>query len=176
MYDDDDEVEEVIEVYEVPVEEEYEEEEDFENDTPDAGVARGFADRALVDEQAKAQDAQKKAKRDKLAALKQSMLADRSTLAKQERELHALEQDIKKDGYLETRERVVREREEVGATDEEKEEQSRGEAFAEIEQHSARRERTATHERLSKDLLATKAAIGEKVRAIAMIEQELLRS
>jgi hypothetical protein len=177
MYDDDEEVEEVVEVYEVPAEEDYyEEEEDFEDDTPDPGVARGFADRAFVDEQAKEQEAKKKAKRDKLASLKQSLLADKSLLTKKEHEVHLLEQEIKKDTYLETRERVVRAREEIGMDEGEKEEQSRTEEFAEIEQHSQRRERADQHERLSKELGEIKAAINEKVRAIAMIEQELLRS
>lgn len=177
MYDDDEqeEDEEVVNVYYVDelVEEEEEEEPDLVNE---AFLAKGREDRAFVDAQAREYDERKQEKRKEVTRLKQSILSMKSSLAKKEHELKLLSIAVDKDRYLETRARVVREREEATETAEEKHERVLADELKEIEIRNARETRARQEEVLTQEVKALKQTIDETVRRVAMLEQEILRS
>lgn len=176
MYDDDEQEEdEVVNVYYVDevIEEEEEEEPDI---TSEAFLAKGREDRAFVDAQAREYDERKQEKRKEVTRLKQSILSMKSTLAKKEHELKLLSIAVDKDQYLETRARVVREREEATETAEEKHERVLADELKEIEIRNAREARARQEEVLTQEVKALKQTIDETVRRVAMLEQEILRS
>ncbi len=176
MYDDDEQEEdEVVNVYYVDevIEEEEEEEPDI---TSEAFLAKGREDRAFVDAQAREYDERKQEKRKEVVRLKQSILAMKSSCAKKERELKTLSIAVEKDRYLETRARVVREREEATETAEEKHERVLADELKEIEIRNARESRAKQEESLTQEIKALKQSIDEAVRRVAMLEQEILRS
>jgi hypothetical protein len=176
-YDDEEEVEEVVQVFEVPEEEMYDEDDDEAADALAASYsAKGRADRDLVDAQAREYDDKKKLKRDEVTRLKQFVLSSKSVLSKRERALHDLDIALKKDHYLETRERVVREREEATASDAVLHEEAMNDELKEIEKRNARAAREEESHKLAGEVSALKQEINDAVRRIATLEQELLRS
>lgn len=185
MYDDEDEEyeeEETPQVVEIYEEELFDEDEDEEEDSSAADAlsasyaAKGFSDRAAVDEQARADDVKKRQKREKLAQLKQSALTMKSTIGKKERELHDLELEIGKDRRSETRERVVLGRQEATLSPDELREMVAEDELKDVERQNDRVRREELFESLKRDMEGMKKTHAETVRAIAMLEQELLRS
>lgn len=157
----------------------FEEDDDDEEDVSSAPAAAGYeqkgiADRMLVDQQAHGYDEMKQKKRAELDTMKARRNSLALELSIKERELGVLEQAMKKDQYLETRERVQREREapereeSVRAADGEPE--SAGVAHA-----REALEKKALHTTAAREVTRLKLEIDEVVRMIASLERELSR-
>ncbi len=161
MYDDEDEDDDEGEI-------------DMEQQVIDA--KKGTDDRAFVDEQAKEYDAMKKRKRDELAALKQRRLAAQSKLGAKERTLHALEIALKRDQYVETRERIADERSEVSEDAQTAREEKAEKEIEGVTKGNDRIERESEYATLLAEVKALRVRADEAARAISLLEHELFRS
>ena len=155
---------------------EYAEESQHDDAQAAAYEKKGTDDRALVDQQAKEYDEMKRRKREEITHLKQARLNAQSKLSKKERELAALEIQLRKSAYMNTRERVAEARIEV---------EQRGSATREdqavIEVDEIKRENKdeiedEKHRSLLAEVAALKNIDNEAARKISLLEHELLRS
>jgi hypothetical protein len=162
----------------------YDDEEDIEDEEYEIGLeqaaeaydTKGKEDRAFVDQQAKEYDEVKKKKRDEITHLKNIRLTAQSKLAHKERELAALLLTIRKDQYLETRERVQDEREEAMHDEKFTREEKADLEVEGINREMDREDREAKHEELRKECAELKAHVDEISRQISLLEYELIRS
>ena len=161
----------------------YDEEEEDDDDNEiglgedsEAYESKGKDDRAFVDQQAKEYDEMKKKKRDVITHLKNVRLDAQSKLSHKERELTSLELLLRKDQYLETRERVKDERDEVMHKDGFTREERADVEVEEINREMDRADRAAKHEELRKECAELKLRVDEVSRQISLLEYELIRS
>ncbi len=166
MYEDEDEDEDE--------DDDDEDETGFDQQMEDA--KKGTDDRAFVDEQAKEYDAMKKRKRDLLAALKQKRLTAQSKLSAKERKLHALEIALKRDQYVETRERIAEERSEVSEDAQTAREEKAEKEIEVVTKGNDRIEREGEYAALLTEVKELHASADEAARAISLLEHELFRS
>ncbi len=145
-------------------------------DTPtDAYAEKGKQDRAFVDQQAKDYDELKRKKREELSHLKIHRQEAQSKLARKERELHTLDLSIRKDEYLETRERVQDVRDVVMQGNEISREMSADTEVAAINLATDRHDREDERARLAKECALLKTNADEAARKISLLEYEILR-
>lgn len=137
---------------------------------------KGTDDRAFVDEQAKEYDAMKKRKRDELAALKQKRLTTQSKLGTKERKLHALDIALKRDQYIETRERIAEERSEVSEDAQTAREEKAEKEIEGVTKENDRIEREGEYAALLAEVKELRTSAEEAARAISLLEHELFRS
>lgn len=179
MYDDDeDEVEEYVEVA-IPqqVIEQYDDDDEEEEEVADdTFTKKGTEDRAFVDQQAKAYDEMKKQKRDEIAQLKQARLNAQAKLSKKQRELAALEIQLRKSAYVETRERVASEREESERHGTITREERADTEIDEIKKENKDDAEETKHRELTAEVKALRDIDTEAARKISLLEHELLRS
>lgn len=178
MYDDDEEEivipeQIVIEEYDDDVDDEEDEEEELTDDT---FTKKGTDDRSFVDQQAKDYDEMKKRRRDEIARLKQARLNAQSKLSKKQRELTALEIQLRKSEYVDTRERVAGARKEVEHHGDMTREDHADVEIDEIKKENKDDAQEAKHKELLAEVKALKDVDEEAARKISMLEHELLRS
>lgn len=156
---------------------------DYDEDDGEIGLekeavayeTKGKEDRAFVDQQSKQYDEQKKRQRDEIAKLKNTRLAAQSKLAHKEHELSALEILLRKDQYLETRERVRSGHEEAMHDEAFTREEKADVEVEEISRISDRAAREAEHDALKKECAVLKADVDEISRQISLLEYALIR-
>jgi hypothetical protein len=157
-------------------EDEYQDESEPEQSQADLAFSqKGVADRAFVDQQAKEYDEMKKRKRDAIDALKHERLAAQSKLDNKQRELSALELRLRKDDYLETRERVASERNDQPEGEFAREQQADID-IGEMRKESEHAARNSEYEVKLSEVRALKAIVDESARKISILEHDLLRS
>ncbi len=157
---------------------------DYDDDDGEIGLdqeavayeTKGKEDRAFVDQQSKEYDEQKKRQRDEITKLKNTRLAAQSKLAHKERELAALELVLRKDDYLETRERVKSEHENAMHEESFTREEKADVEVEEISRVSDKQAREAEHEALKKECATLKENVDEISRQISLLEYALIRS
>lgn len=161
----------------------YDDDDDEDDDEGEIGLEqqeidakKGTDDRVFVDEQAKEYDAMKKRKRDELAALKQRRLTAQSKLGAKERKLHALEIALKRDQYVETRERIAEERSEVSEDAQIAREEKAEKEIAGVTKGNDRIEREEEYATLLAEVKELRVSADEAARAISLLEHELFRS
>lgn len=137
---------------------------------------KGKEDRAFVDQQSKEYDEQKRHQRDEITKLKNTRLAAQSKLSHKERELAALELVLRKDDYLETRERVKSEHETAMHDEAFTREEKADVEVEEISRVSDKQAREVEHEALRKECAVLKAHVDEISRQISLLEYALIRS
>lgn len=137
---------------------------------------KGTDDRAFVDEQAKEYDAMKKRKRDELALLKQKRLTAQSKLGAKERALHTLEIALKRDQYVETRERIAEERGEISEDAQTAREEKAEKEIEGVTKGNDRLVREEEYSALLAEVKGLRASADEAARAISLLEHELFRS
>jgi len=152
-----------------------EEDDEEETEVSDIYQTKGADDRAFVDAQAKEYDAMKKKKRDELTSLKQRRLAAQSKLSAKERALHQLELDLKKDTYIETRERVASDRAPQSEEDGLSREAHADREINEIGKMNERTQKELEYAELLRDVATLKGISDEAARTISLLEHELLR-
>ncbi len=159
---------------------EIEEEDDSGEIGDDAARAayevKGKDDRAFVDSQAKEYDDMKRKKREEVTKLKSERNSAQFKLSAKERELSALRLVIRKDEYLETRERVKETREEAERQEEATREEKADTEVAEIARDSERADREREYADLERECAALKAHVDELSRRISLVEYEIIRS
>lgn len=162
----------------------YDDEDEFEEDEGEIGIdagavayaEKGKADRSFVDQQAKEYDEAKRKKREELAHLKILRLEAQSKLSHKERELAALELSIRKDEYLETRERVKDERDIAMSEEVQTREQAADTEVSAINLESERRTREQSRDTLRRECAVLKTNADEAGRKISLLEYEIIRS
>ncbi len=163
MYDDEDDEED--EAYELELEK-----------VDEAYQSKGKDDRSLVDQQSKDYDEQKNRKRAEINKLKAIRLDAQSKFSHKERELTALELVLRKDQYLETRERVKSEHEEAMHDEAFTREEKADIEVSEISRESDRKAREEKHAELRRECAELKASVDEISRQISLLEYALIRS
>ena len=176
----DDEDEDEIIIPQQVVIEEYDDEPDEgdeeEAEADDVYTKKGTGDRAFVDQQAKDYDEMKKRKRDEIAHLKQARLNAQAKLSKKQRELTALEIQLRKSEYVNTRERVASAREEVEHHGTITREERADTEIEEIKKDNKDDEEELKHKALLVEVKALRDVDTEAARKISLLEHELLRS
>ena len=137
---------------------------------------KGKEDRSFVDQQSKEYDEVKKKQRDEITKLKNTRLAAQSKLSHKERELATIELALRKDQYLETRERVRSEHEEAMHDEIFTREEKADIEVEEISRVSDKAAREAEYEKLKKEFTVLKANVDEISRQISLLEYALVRS
>lgn len=137
---------------------------------------KGKEDRSFVDQQSKEYDEVKKKQRDEITKLKNTRLAAQSKLSHKERELATIELALRKDQYLETRERVRSEHEEAMHDEIFTREEKADIEVEEIGRVSDKAAREAEYEKLKKEFTVLKANVDEISRQISLLEYALVRS
>lgn len=137
---------------------------------------KGTDDRAFVDTQAKEYDEIKRKKRAELEHLKTKRLSAQSKLSAKEHELSALELLMRKDDYLDTKERVRDAREEVSNDSVHEREETATKEVAVIANLIEHDTHEAKHTELLKEKTLLKSNVDEVARQISLLEHEILRS
>ena len=156
--------------------------EDFEEETEEATAdiesyqEKGTSDRALVDQQAKDYDEMKRKKRDEITHLKQARLNAQAKLSKKERELSALEIQLRKSAYTETRERVADEREESEQRGNVSREIRADKEVDQIKKENKDDIEEEKHRTLLAEVVELRNIDAEAARKISLLDHELLRS
>ncbi len=177
MYDDDEE-EEIVIPQQIVIEE-YDDdldEEDEEEQSDDTFTKKGTEDRAFVDQQAKDYDEMKKRKRDEIAHLKQARLNAQAKLSKKQRELTALEIQLRKSEYVDTRERVAGARKEVEHRGDMTREDRADVEIDEIKKENKDDVEELKHKELLAEVKELRDIDTEAARKISLLEHDLLRS
>lgn len=157
---------------------------DYDDDDGEIGLdqdtaayeTKGKEDRAFVDQQSKDYDEAKKKQRDEINRLKNTRLTAQSKLSHKERELASLELVLRKDQYLDTRERVKKEHEEAMHDETFTREEKADLEVDEINRTMDKETREAEHEKLKKECAVLKADVDEISRQISLLEYALIRS
>lgn len=152
------------------------EDDDEETETDDTFTKKGTDDRAFVDQQAKDYDEKKKRMRDEIAHLKQSRLNAEAKLSKKQRELTALEIQLRKSEYIDTRDRVAGAREEADHHGDITREQRADTEIEEIKKVNKDDAEDIKHKELLAEVKALKDIDTEAARKISLLEHDLLRS
>jgi chromosome segregation ATPase len=142
----------------------------------DAYETKGRDDRAFVDQQAKEYDEMKRKKRDEIARAKNERLVAQNKLSAKERELASLELSIRKDEYVETRERVRDTREAILSENVDSREATAEQEVEAIHLEMDREDRERKRDELQKECATLKSTVDELGRNISLLEYELLRS
>lgn len=175
MYDD--EEEEVVIPQQIVIEEyDVDDDNDDEAETDDTFTKKGTDDRAFVDQQAKDYDEMKRKKREEITHLKQARLNTQAKLSKKERELSALEIQLRKSAYVETRERVVDEREEREQRGNTSREVRADKEVDQIKKENKDDIEAEKHRTLLAEVVVLRDIDAEAARKISLLEHELLRS
>ena len=175
MYDD--EEEEVVIPQQIVIEEyDVDDDNDDEAETDDTFTKKGMDDRAFVDQQAKDYDEMKRKKREEITHLKQARLNTQAKLSKKERELSALEIQLRKSAYVETRERVVDEREEREQRGNTSREVRADKEVDQIKKENKDDIEAEKHRTLLAEVVVLRDIDAEAARKISLLEHELLRS
>ena len=117
----------------------------------------------------------KRKRRRELDLLKSRHLAAQAKLSKKERELHALEIELRHERYLDTRERVAKDRTPLSVSREVTAEEVATEEVKEITQHTEQTTRDEGHAKLVEEVGLLKTEADEVARNISLLEHELLR-
>ena len=176
---DDEDEEEIIIPQQVVIEEyddEPDEDDEEEAEADDTFTKKGTEDRAFVDQQAKDYDEMKKRKRDEIAHLKQARLNAQAKLSKKQRELTALEIQLHKSEYVDTRERVASAREEVEHHGTITREERADTEIEEIKKDNRDDLEEEKHRTLLLEVTELRNIDTEAARKISLLEHELLRS
>ena len=175
MYDD--EEEEVVIPQQIVIEEyDDDDDDDDEAETDDTFTKKGTDDRAFVDQQAKDYDEMKRKKREEITHLKQARLNTQAKLSKKERELSALEIQLRKSAYVETRERVVDEREEREQRGNTSREVRADKEVDQIKKENKDDIEAEKHRTLLAEVVVLRDIDAEAARKISLLEHGLLRS
>ena len=178
MYDDEEEEEEIVIPQQIVIEE-YDDdtdEEDEDGQADDTFTKKGTDDRAFVDQQAKDYDEMKKRKRDEIVRLKQARLNAQAKLSKKQRELTALEIQIRKSEYIDTRERVAGAREEAEHHGDVTRADRADVEIDEIKKENKDDAEELKHNQLLSEVKALRDVDTEAARKISLLEHDLLRS
>ena len=179
MDDEDEDEEEIIIPQQVVIEEyddEPDEDDEEEAEADDTFTKKGTEDRAFVDQQAKDYDEMKKRKRDEIAHLKQARLNAQAKLSKKQRELTALEIQIRKSEYIDTRERVAGAREEAEHHGDVTRADRADVEIDEIKKENKDDAEELKHNQLLSEVKALRDVDTEAARKISLLEHDLLRS
>lgn len=136
----------------------------------------GIEARKEVDAQAKEYDDRKRQKREELARLKAEWTSAQAKFTTKTRELRALELAQKKESYLDTRERVVAEREHLPDEGVLTREASADVEIMELHNKMAIDERRDSLLALREEVRVKKMAVDELSRKISLLEHEILRT
>ncbi len=157
-------------------EDEYEDE--YNSPEANAGVVyeeKGKSDRAFVDQQAKEYDEMKKRKNKELEVLKARRLSAQAKLATKERELHALKIDLRKEEFVDKRERVAKARQPLSEVSEMTREEKAVSEVEDIVNKNVEIERDTMHATLLREVSLLRIEVDEVARKISLMEHELMR-
>ena len=139
-------------------------------------VKKGTDDRAFVDAQAKEYDEMKRKKRAELEHLKTERLSAQSKLSAKEHELTILELLLRKDNYLDTKDRVRDAREESTEASLRTREETANKEVAAIANSNQYDTHEAKRTELLKEKMMLKSKVDEVSRQISLLEHEVMRS